>query len=67
LRIARNPDANRGLIDFGIALKVAYSGIVFWYDLTSGVPRIWVWFAWIDLGFLILFIIARRARLYLSA
>jgi hypothetical protein len=67
LRIAQNPDGNRGLIDFGIALKVAYSGIVFWYGLTSGVPRMWVWFAWIDLGFLVLFIIARRARLYLPA
>ena len=66
LRIARDPDANRSLIDFGIALKIAYSGIVFWYDLTSGVPAMWVWFAWIDLGFMVLFVIARRAPVYRS-
>lgn len=67
LRIARDPDANRGLIDFGIALKVAYSGIVFFYELSSGVPPMWVWFAWFDVIFLILFVLARRSRIYLSA
>ena len=67
LRIARNPDANRELIDFGIALKVAYSGIVFFYELSTGVPAMWVWFAWFDVIFLILFVLARRSRVYLSA
>ncbi len=67
LRIARNPDANRTLIDFGIALKVAYSGIVFFYQLSTGVPAMWVWFAWFDVIFLILFVLARRSRVYLSA
>ncbi len=67
LRIARNPDANRELIDFGIALKVAHSGIVFFYELSSGVPAMWVWFAWFDVIFLILFVGARRSRMYRSA
>jgi hypothetical protein len=67
LRIARNPDANRSLIDFGIALKVAYSGIVFFYELSSGVPSMWVWFAWFDVIFLILFVLARRSRIHRSA
>ncbi len=62
LRIARDPDANRGLIDYGIALKVAYSGIVFRYQLTTGVPQMWVWFAWIDVVFLVLFIVVRARR-----
>src|SRR3984893_13031865 len=29
LRIARDPDVNRDLIVYGIALKIAYSGMVF--------------------------------------
>ena len=59
LRIARDPDANRNLIDYGMGLKVAYSGIAFRYELTTGIPSMWVWFAWFDVAFLILFIIAR--------
>lgn len=61
LRIARDPDANRGLIDYGIALKLSYSGLVFWHMLSTGVPSMWVPFAWLDLGFLILYVIARSA------
>lgn len=61
LRIARNPVANRDLIPYGIALKIAYSGIVFWYALRTGVPRMFVWYAWIDLVFLILFLVARQS------
>ena len=55
-----DPAANRSLIDFGIALKIAYTGTVFWYEFTQGVPPMWTWFAWADLVFLILFVIARR-------
>jgi uncharacterized membrane protein YjfL (UPF0719 family) len=61
LRIARDPDENRGLIDFGIALKVAYSGIVFRYALTTGIPSMWIWFACADVVFLVLFVIARAS------
>ena len=57
-RIARDPVANRGLIVYGIALKIAYSGLVFWYALTTGVPPMWVWCAWADVAFLVLFIAA---------
>ena len=60
LRIARDPEANRGLIVYGILLKVAYSGLVFWYQLTGGVPSMWIPWAWIDVVFLVLFIAARR-------
>jgi hypothetical protein len=62
LRIARDPDANRPLIGYGIALKIAYSGLVFRYALTSGIPRMWVWCAWADLAFLVLFALALRRR-----
>jgi hypothetical protein len=57
-RIARDPDAHRDLIVYGIALKAAYSGLVLWYHFTSGVPRVWVYFAWTDIVFLILFFVA---------
>jgi len=60
LHIARDPEANRDLIVYGIGLKVAYSGLVFWYQFTSGVPMMWIWCAWIDVVFLVLFVAARR-------
>jgi hypothetical protein len=61
LRIARDPDANRDLIAYGIGLKAAYSGLVFWYQFTTGVPAMWIPFAWLDLLFLGLFVIARQS------
>ena len=64
LQIARDPDRNRNLIPYGIALKVAYAGLVFWYQLaTPGIPAMWIPWAWCDLGFLVLFILAFRPRL----
>lgn len=60
LRIARDPDGNRDLIVYGMGLKAAYSGLVFWYQITTGVPFMWVPWAWVDLIFLALFALARR-------
>ena len=60
LRIAHDPDGNRELIVYGIGLKAAYSGLVFWYQLRGGVPSMWIPWAWIDMVFLILFVVARR-------
>ena len=60
-RIATDPVANRDLIPYGIALKVGYSGMVFYYVLTSGIPGMWVPWAWIDLVFLALFVLSWRA------
>jgi hypothetical protein len=53
--VAFNPSANRNLIFYGIFLKLSYSGIVFYYWMTSGVPAIWKPFAVIDLAFAALF------------
>jgi hypothetical protein len=61
LQIARDPVRNRDLIVYGIALKIAYSGTVFWYQATTGVPSMWIWFAWLDLAFLVLFVVAHRS------
>ena len=60
-RIARDPLANRDLILYGIALKVAYSGTAFWYYFAEGIPAMWLPFAWTDLVFLVLFIVAWKS------
>ena len=58
MRIARNPAMYRDLIPYGMALKASYSGLVFWYQFTSGIPWMWVPWAWLDLGFLVAFALA---------
>jgi hypothetical protein len=64
LQIARDPERNRNLIAYGIALKVAYAGLVFWYQLTTpGIPSMWIPWAWCDLGFIVLFSLALRRRM----
>jgi hypothetical protein len=54
-RIATNPVRHRELILYGCALKVSYCGVVFWYELSEGIPNMWMPFAWADLVFLVLF------------
>ena len=46
LRVAREPMANRFLMLYGVALKAGYSGLVFYYLFTTGVPEMWVPWAW---------------------
>jgi len=59
-QLARDPVGKRDLLPFGIALKVGYSGLVFYYLLTTGIPAMWVPWAWIDLGFLVVFVMLWR-------
>ncbi|MHC4288070.1 MAG: hypothetical protein ACYSSJ_07210 [Planctomycetota bacterium] len=56
--IAYAPEKNSGLIPYGIALKVAYCSIVFYYWFAAEIPYVWKPFAIIDLCFMILFVIA---------
>ena len=56
LKIARNPKANWHLIPYGIWLKASYCGMVFWYEVTTGGPDMWIPWAWADLAFLLLFV-----------
>ena len=56
LRVAREPMANRFIMLYGAALKAGYSGLVFYYLVTTGVPAMWVPWAWADLVFLVLFL-----------
>ena len=57
-RVACDPVKNRDLILYGVALKAAYSGTAFWYQITQGIPFMWVPWAWADLVFLVLFLVA---------
>lgn len=41
VQIARNPVGNRGLIVYGILLKVAYCAVAGGHWLTSGIPAMW--------------------------
>lgn len=59
-KIACDPVKFRVLIPFGIGLKIAYCVTVFWYDLTTGIPSMWLPWAWADLVFLALFLLAWR-------
>lgn len=58
LRIAADPLKQRSLIPYGIALKASYSGLAFWYAVTWGIPSMWLPWAWADLAFMIVFVLA---------
>jgi hypothetical protein len=56
--IARRPVEHRNLIPFGIALKLAYSGLALYYWLTIGIPWMWQPFVIIDVLMAVLFFLA---------
>jgi len=60
-RIAMDPVKNRDLILYGCGLKVSYCSLTFWYLFTTGVPSMWVPWAWADLVFLALFVTSWRS------
>ena len=57
-RVATSPARYRDLIPYGVGLKAAYCGLVFWYDFTQGIPAMWIPWAWADLSFLVAFVLA---------
>jgi hypothetical protein len=59
--IARRPVEYRGLIVYGVGMHLAYSGLVFWYWSTSGLPALWKPFAFVDLALAVFFFVAYRA------
>lgn len=63
LNVAWKPAANRNLMPFGMLLKLAYSGLVAYYWLTTGCPTLFKPFAIIDGAMLVLFVMAYRVRL----
>jgi len=54
-RIAMAPAENRELILYGCGLKLAYCALAFGYALSTGIPSMWIPWAWADLVFLGLF------------
>ena len=54
-RIASDPKRHRDLIPYGIALKASYGGLAFLYQLTEGIPFMWIPWAFADLIFLFAF------------
>lgn len=60
VRIAGDPAGRSDWIPFGMGLKFAYFGVVFWHELHGGVPMLWVPWAWTDLAFFLLFFAAWR-------
>jgi hypothetical protein len=57
-RIAMNPRGLRELMLYGIGLKLAYVGVVFFHHFSGGIPSMWLPFAYLDLAFLAGFILA---------
>ncbi len=60
-RIAMDPIRNRDLILYGCGLKVAYCSMTFGYAFTTGIPSMWMPWAWADLAFLVLFVVSWRS------
>lgn len=58
--IAKDPIANKNLILYGILLKLSYCAIVFVYAMVGQMPWMWIPFAYCDLAFLVVFIVARK-------
>lgn len=61
LFVAQDPAHNLNIIIMGILLKFSYSSIVLYYAAIKNIPSVWIPFAWLDLIFLILFIVAFRS------
>jgi len=59
--VARDPERNRDIIKLGVLLKLSYAGIVLGYFFRHQMPAMWVPFAYMDLAFMIAFLVALRA------
>jgi len=59
--VALRPTENRGLILYGILLKIGYSGLVVFHWATGGIPGMWKVPAIVDLLFVAAFVWAYRA------
>jgi hypothetical protein len=57
-RIALDPIKFRVLIPYGMGLKFSYCAVVFFHRITTGIPSMWLPFAWFDLFSLLLFYVS---------
>jgi hypothetical protein len=61
LHISTDPARLRPLMPYGMALKVSYVALALWYQFTIGIPSMWMPWAWMDLLFLLAFVVAWRS------
>jgi hypothetical protein len=66
-RVATDPVRFRDLMPYGVGLKAAYCATVFGHALATGIPSMWMPWAWADLAFLVLFVAAWRRTAAVSA
>jgi len=59
--VAQDPVRNRDIIKLGILLKLSYCSVAFYHNAMGNLPSIWLPFAWFDLIFLVLFVMAIRS------
>ena len=57
-RVADNPVRNRDVMLYGVALKASYSGVVLGHAVHGRMPMLFLPWAWADLVFLVLFLLA---------
>jgi hypothetical protein len=55
-QISKDPVGRVSLMPYGVGLKFAYSALVLWYWMLSGIPNMWKPFAIADLAFMSAFI-----------
>jgi len=60
-RVAMDPVRFREYILFGCGLKISYCSLALVYGITSGIPPMWIPWAWADLAFLVLFVVSWKA------
>lgn len=60
-RISTDPVKYRELILYGCGLKLSYCILAFGYQITTEIPFMWIPWAWMDVVFLVLFIIAWKS------
>ncbi|MBU1043174.1 MAG: hypothetical protein KJ915_02095 [Candidatus Omnitrophica bacterium] len=60
MNIARDPIANKNLLLYGILLKISYCSVVFYHLAFGVIPLIWVVFAFLDFGFLLIFLYVHK-------
>jgi hypothetical protein len=60
-RASADPVGRREVIVYGMALKASYFSLVFWYEWRAGVPALWIPFAYADVVFFLLFLLAWNA------
>jgi hypothetical protein len=66
-KISRDPVRYRDMMVYAMGCKAAYCAVAFWHQFNGGVPSLWIPFAWADLAFLVLFVMAWRTATRLGS